>query len=169
MGWGGHHLEPNMKSVLVYSREAFTTLYSKILAMFVTIREGSFDPDVSAVRRVEGQLHAQPVEVPDIPEQQPDQMDESDDSDTSMASEMCVEDFMVDEFSEETTIDCFPKIPSSSLFVHRVSGRYQRTLLSLGLSKETSLNWMAAVSASRSSKKGAPEIWPPLVKAAIDT
>lgn len=117
----GHHLEPNMKSVLVYSREAFTTLYSKVLAMFVTIREGSFDPDVSAVRRVEGHLHGQPIEVPDIPDQQPDQVDDSEDSESSMASEMCVEDFMVDEFSEETTIDCFPGVPSSSLFVHRVS------------------------------------------------
>ncbi len=43
-----------MRSVLVYSREAFTALYSKVLSMFVTIRDGSYNPDMSAVQRVEG-------------------------------------------------------------------------------------------------------------------
>ena len=90
--------------------------------MFNTIRDGSFDPDVSAARRVEGALNSQPVEAAEVNPPQVDQAEETDDSDSSMASEMCVEDFMVEEYAEETHFDCFPGIPSSSLFVHRISG-----------------------------------------------
>ena len=118
----GHHLEPGMRSVLVYSREAYTSLYSKVLLMINTIRDGTFDPDVSAARRVEGSLNYQPLETADANNLQADQSEDSDGSISSMASEMCVEDFMVDEFVEETHFKCFPGIPSSSLFVHRVSG-----------------------------------------------
>ena len=48
----GHHMDPNMKSVLCYSRESFTTLYSKVLGMFRLIRSGDFRPDMSAIDRV---------------------------------------------------------------------------------------------------------------------
>ena len=48
----GHHVKPGMKSVLTYSREAYTALYGKVLAMFAKIRAGSFNPDLPAVDRV---------------------------------------------------------------------------------------------------------------------
>ena len=38
--------------MLVYSREAFTTLYGKVLAMFESIRSGRFDPDLAAPDRI---------------------------------------------------------------------------------------------------------------------
>ena len=31
----GHHLDPGMKSVATYARESYTTLYAKVLQMFV--------------------------------------------------------------------------------------------------------------------------------------
>ena len=48
----GHHVDPGAKSVLTYSREAYTTLYGKVLAMFRSFRAADFDPDSSAVDRV---------------------------------------------------------------------------------------------------------------------
>ena len=117
----GHHLEPNMRSVLVYSREAFTTLYSKVLSMFVTIRDGSYNPDMSAVQRVEGAQGLQPAALADGGAGDLENIEISD-SESSVASEMGVEDFMIEEDSNETGFDCFPGIPASSLFVHRVSG-----------------------------------------------
>ena len=41
-----------MKSVLCYSRESFTTLYSKVLCMFRLIRTGEHCSDMSAIERV---------------------------------------------------------------------------------------------------------------------
>lgn len=48
----GHHLEPNMKSILTYSRESYTALYSKVLMMFRCMRSGEYDPDLPAIDRV---------------------------------------------------------------------------------------------------------------------
>ena len=48
----GHHAEPGDRSMLVYSREAFTTLYGKVLAMFESIQSGRFDPDLAAPDRI---------------------------------------------------------------------------------------------------------------------
>ena len=36
----GHHFDPAMKSVMVYSREAYTTLYAKVFHMQLQIRPG---------------------------------------------------------------------------------------------------------------------------------
>ena len=41
----GHHIKPGDKSVLTYSREAYTTLYGKVLACFMDIQMGTFKPD----------------------------------------------------------------------------------------------------------------------------
>ncbi|CAE7369201.1 unnamed protein product [Symbiodinium sp. CCMP2592] len=49
----GHHSAPGTRSMLVYSREAYSKLYAKVLAMFKTIEEGSFNPDLPPARRVE--------------------------------------------------------------------------------------------------------------------
>ena len=45
----GHHLDPGMKSIMVYSREAYVTLYARVLQMFRLIRSGDFDPDRPAI------------------------------------------------------------------------------------------------------------------------
>lgn len=40
------------KSVVTYSREAFTSIYAKLRLMYVKIRRGEFVPDLRAVERV---------------------------------------------------------------------------------------------------------------------
>ena len=45
----GHHVKPKDKSPLTYSRQAFTTLYGKVLQLFRSIRDLSYDPDLSEV------------------------------------------------------------------------------------------------------------------------
>ncbi|CAE7446464.1 unnamed protein product, partial [Symbiodinium sp. CCMP2456] len=49
----GHHAASDTKSMLVYSREAYSRLYAKVVAMFRTITTGSFDPDLPPAERVE--------------------------------------------------------------------------------------------------------------------
>ena len=48
----GHHIKPGDRSVLTYSREAYTSLYAKILACFREIQLGNFRPDSSALERI---------------------------------------------------------------------------------------------------------------------
>ena len=48
----GHHIKPSDRSVLTYSREAFTSLYAKVLACFQQIQAGSFRPDSTALERI---------------------------------------------------------------------------------------------------------------------
>ena len=88
----GHHLEPNMRSIMVYSREAFTTHYWKVLSMFVTIRDGSCIPDLLAVQHVEGSQHVQTSEVVEdaAPGVEQVEISDSESSESSAASEMGV-------------------------------------------------------------------------------
>ena len=57
----GHHVDPKDRSMLVYSIEAYTTLYGRVSAMFESIRSLAFNPDLKAASRVvavaEGLLH----------------------------------------------------------------------------------------------------------------
>ena len=48
----GHHVQPSVKSMLTYSREAYTSLAGKVLALYRTIRSGAFDPDLDPASRV---------------------------------------------------------------------------------------------------------------------
>ena len=48
----GHHMDPGSKSVLTYSRESYTSLYAKVILMYIKIRSGEFKPDLSAIERV---------------------------------------------------------------------------------------------------------------------
>ena len=48
----GHHIKPGDRSVLTYSREAYTSLYAKILACFREIQLGTFRPDSTALERI---------------------------------------------------------------------------------------------------------------------
>ncbi|CAE7300217.1 kptA [Symbiodinium sp. KB8] len=48
----GHHMKPKDRSPLTYSRQAFTSLYGKVLLMFRHIRDGKYDPDLNEVGRI---------------------------------------------------------------------------------------------------------------------
>ena len=48
----GHHIKPGDRSVLMYSREAYTSLYAKTLACFREIQLGTFRPDSTALERI---------------------------------------------------------------------------------------------------------------------
>lgn len=121
----GHHLDPSMKSVLCYSSESFTSLYSKVLCMFRLIRSGSYCPDLSAIDRV--------VQMADDPDEaQPESVAESlgeaihSDSDSSIASLESVGGAAHER--EDTREPClslfpsFPGVPETDLMVHNTSG-----------------------------------------------
>ena len=48
----GHHWKKGSASVLVYSREAYTSLYGRILGTFRTIQDSNYDPDLGPSSRV---------------------------------------------------------------------------------------------------------------------
>ena len=48
----GHHLAPKDRFPATYSRQKYTLLYGRVLAMFRAINEGEFDPDLPEVNRV---------------------------------------------------------------------------------------------------------------------
>ena len=48
----GHHVQAGVKSMLTYSREAYTSLAGKVLALYRSIRRGDFDPDLDPAARV---------------------------------------------------------------------------------------------------------------------
>eukprot|EP00435_Cladocopium_sp_Y103_P066984 s704_g29.t1 len=120
----GHHLDPSMKSVMCYSRESYTTLYAKVLAMVRLIRAGEFDPDLPAIARV--------VQMADESEETPLQDHlgggadaEASDSESSMASlESLHDDRVVDVGVDDRCISLFPAfpgVPESGLLVHSIS------------------------------------------------
>ena len=48
----GRHMKPKDRSPLTYSRQAFTSLYGKVLLMLQHIRAGKFNPDLNEVGRI---------------------------------------------------------------------------------------------------------------------
>ncbi|CAE7721835.1 unnamed protein product [Symbiodinium sp. CCMP2592] len=48
----GHHIVPGVKSMVTYSREAYTSLIGKLLALYRSIRSGAFQPDLAPADRV---------------------------------------------------------------------------------------------------------------------
>ncbi|CAE7804359.1 unnamed protein product [Symbiodinium sp. CCMP2592] len=48
----GHHLDPTSKSPLTYSREYYLKLYAKVLAVFSTIQQNRFKPDLPGAASV---------------------------------------------------------------------------------------------------------------------
>ena len=121
----GHHLDPNMKSVLCYSRESFTTLYSKVLSMLRLIRSGEFCPDQSAIERVVQMADAAGEGHPPGDGDGADDQVHSD-SDSSAASvETEAGDVGGEERVEEPCVSLFPDFPGvleADLFVHNLSG-----------------------------------------------
>ena len=119
----GHHLDPGARSMMIYSREAYTSLYGKVLAMIKTIRTGSFDPDLPAVARIEKcSVEANVVEQTQPDFQQPEPT--APESDSSVPSEFGIDDLEVAEETDSspTGFEHFPGIPGDAMMVHRVSG-----------------------------------------------
>ena len=121
----GHHLDANMKSVLCYSRESFTSLYAKVLGMFRLIRSGEFNPDQAAIDRVVQMADGPDDSQLEVNAQEPEPETLSD-SDSSLAS---VGDFNLDENFEGGMDDrvvslfpAFPGVPETALMVHNISG-----------------------------------------------
>ncbi|CAE7460556.1 unnamed protein product, partial [Symbiodinium necroappetens] len=54
----GHHLDPSSKSPLTYSREYYLKLYAKVLAVFDSIRQGHFCPDLPGAASVAAMAQA---------------------------------------------------------------------------------------------------------------
>ena len=121
----GHHLDPGMKSVLCYSRESFTALYSKVLGMFRMIRSGEYKPDLPAIDRVVQMADAADEDSAGAPKPHAEEVVDSD-SDSSIAS---MDEKMDGEGhsgrDEGLCISLFPSFPGvseSDLFVRNVSG-----------------------------------------------
>ena len=131
----GHHVDPSARSVLTYSREAYTSLYGKILLMYFQIRTGDFNPDLSAVERVvqrasmtSGEGDLVPSDGGAVGQSTPSADDphviSDSDSDSSEASDVEQALDMVgdtDECCIETLPD-FPGVPTDGLRVHCSSG-----------------------------------------------
>ena len=121
----GHHVKSGSKSVVTYSRETFTHLYGKVLAMFQFIRSGQFNPDASPIDRVlevagdTFNLSGQSV-VGIQSNEAPESEDEMFGSESSMASEL---DFPLSEAGDgvlevEPPFDVFPY---ERLIAHKTS------------------------------------------------
>ena len=124
----GHHMEPGLKSVLTYSRDCYTSLYSRVLMMFKLIRSGMFDPDLSALQRVV-QLSDQTGDDATGDNCQPDveNLDASDSessvaSETGEAGEPSFAERAFDGQELTSLFPDFPGVPESSLMVHKLSG-----------------------------------------------
>ena len=120
----GHHLDANMKSVLCYSRESFTTLYAKVLSMFRMIRSGEFDPDQTALDRVV-QMADDVDEAPLEGVQHEQAEDQVSDSESSVGSldHLPGAEQMADKPDDRlvSLLPEFPGVPEASLLVHRIS------------------------------------------------
>ena len=124
----GHHLDPGMKSVMCYSREAYTSLYAKILSMVKLIRTNVFNPDLPAVERIvqmSKDFQEEPqIEVPNDPVTDGWELD----SESSIASEPDLTDLGQSEAADSYVPDFislmldFPGARERDLLVHIMSG-----------------------------------------------
>lgn len=119
----GHHLDPNMRSVLCYSRESYTALYSKVLAMYRLIRSGTFNPDLPAVDRVvQGAQTVEAAEEGAPVDTGPNDAIDISDSESSAASIGSIHEHVSTQPEIVTLSHGFPGVPDSALAVHVVSG-----------------------------------------------
>ena len=131
----GHHLDPNTKSVLTYSRESYTSLYAKVLLMYIKIRSGEFRPDLRAIERVI--QFAEAAETgPEFPTTGADPVSggskgdvtvdpiEVSDSESSVASDVELAMDLDGEGPDKDILGTsdFPGVPPSDMLVHSTSG-----------------------------------------------
>ena len=121
----GHHLDANMKSVLCYSRESYTSLYAKVLSMFRMIRNKEYDPDQAAIDRVVQMANGPDETQQEVNAQEPEPETLSD-SDSSLASigDLDFGEGFEGEMDERlvSLFPAFPGVPESALMVHNISG-----------------------------------------------
>ena len=120
----GHRMDANMKSVLCYSRESYTSLYAKVLNMFRMIRSGEFDPDQAAIERV--------VHMADGTDQlafeggNDELEDNGSHSDSSVASLEDLRDIdpPIEGLHDRVVslFPAFPGVPECELLAHKISG-----------------------------------------------
>ena len=131
----GHHMDPGSKSVLAYSRESYTSLYAKVLLMYIKIRSGEFMPDLSALERVLQFASASetgPGIVATEADLEPNKNHEDfgaepldiSDSESSVASDV---ELSLDHAGGGPDGDIlgstdFPGVPASDMLVHSTSG-----------------------------------------------
>ena len=132
----GHHVEPSLKSMLIYSRESYTTLYAKVMKLFTLIRSREFQPDLPAIDRV---LQYVEGEISEAPNATSAFAETSEPVSGSMASrgDILIEDSDSSEGSD-TELNCltlqkqapstlsedpaFPGVPFSAFKIHCRSG-----------------------------------------------
>ena len=123
----GHHLEPSMKSILKYSGESYTALYSKVLLMFRCMRSGEYDPDLPAIDRVVQLSDASLPQQSSQDDDKPSDVFHESDPESSVASECGLVGEEAHRSAAASSSDPtslfpnFPGVPESSLLVHRVS------------------------------------------------
>ena len=131
----GHQLDPNSKSVLTYSRESYTSLYAKVLLMYIKIRSGEFKPDLRAIERVlqfASAAESGPEPVATEIELEPSKDNEDfveeplnvSDSESSVASDVELSLDLVGEGPDGDILGStdFPGVPPSDMMVHSTSG-----------------------------------------------
>ena len=132
----GHHVEPSLKSMLIYSRESYTTLHAKVMKLFTLIRSREFQPDLPAIDRV---LQYVEGEISEAPNATSAFAETSEPVSGSMASQgsILIEDSDSSEGSD-TELNCltlqkqtastvsegpaFPGVPVSAFKIHCRSG-----------------------------------------------
>lgn len=126
----------SFESMLVYSRESYTSLYARIMKLFTLIRSREFDPDQSAIDRVlqyvEGVLPEKPVgeltsgvavePSADLPEVVLDEIES--DSDSSVGSDIETNCLTISGAPSRSCLeaDGFEGLPSHAFKVHCRSG-----------------------------------------------
>ena len=115
----GHHIKPKDKSMITYSREAFTLLYGKVYAMFRLIRSGEFDPDKGVEKRILS------VAEHYVQSSQSDLPLEQDDCSSSGSSSVETDPPLPDSVPSSSRVFVRSPFPEGHLdrcFVHRISG-----------------------------------------------
>ena len=130
----GHHMDPGSKSVLTYSRESYTSLYAKVLLMYIKLRSGEFKPDLSAIERVLQFASAAETgselvawEASLEPSKDEDFFEEPmniSDSESSVASDVELSSDLAGEGPDGDILGSsdFPGVPASDMLVHSTSG-----------------------------------------------
>ena len=134
----GHHMDPGSKSVLTYSRESYTSLYAKVLLMYIKIRSGEFKPDLRAIERVL-QFASAAESGPELVATEEDLGSDKDnenfgeeplnisDSESSVASDVELALDLAGEGPDGDILGStdFPGVPASDMLVHSTSGLVQ--------------------------------------------
>ena len=115
------HVKPKDKSPLTYSRQAYTSLYGKVLSMFRCMRDGAYDPDLPEIFRVEAGASASArAEGENTVEAETFEANgEAEPSEPSSAESEAAES---DEGCQGLRVPFAEPVDERDVFVHRLSG-----------------------------------------------